>query len=72
MLEEPGKTNLGPKGYPYYALLNALVAMRLENMKSFTQLVERLTYAPYLRYICGFEPFGNVPSVSTFSVSTPG
>jgi len=31
MLEEPGKTNLGPKGYPYYALLNASVAMRLHN-----------------------------------------
>lgn len=66
-LEGPVKNNRGPNGYPLYALLNALIAMRLENMNSFTQLVERLTYDPYLRYVCGFEPFGRVPSVSTFS-----
>jgi len=66
-LKEPEKTNRGPYGYSYHALLNALIAMRLENMNGFTQLVERLTYDPYLRYVCGFEPFGNVPSVSTFS-----
>ncbi len=41
--------------------------MRLENISGFTQLVQRLTYDPYLRYTCGVEPFGKVPSVSTFS-----
>ncbi len=66
-LEKPGKTNRGPYGYPPCAMLRALIAMRLENMNGFTHLVERLTYDPYLRYICGFEPFGEVPSVSTFS-----
>ena len=60
-------SRLGPNGYPYDALLNALVAMRLENMNGFTHLVERLTYDPWLRFVCGFEVFGRVPSVSTFS-----
>jgi len=32
--------------------------MKLENMPTFTKLVERLTYDPYLRYICGFNVFG--------------
>lgn len=61
------KSNKGPHKYPYHALLNALIAMRIENMKGFTHLVYRLTYDPYLRYICGFDPFGKVPSISTFS-----
>lgn len=57
----------GPKPYPPHAMVKALIAMRLENMNGFTQLVERLTYDPYLRYICGFEPFGGVPSIACFS-----
>jgi len=48
-------------------MLNALIAMRLENMNGFTRLVERLTYDPHLRYVCGFDPFGTAPSISTFS-----
>jgi len=60
-------TKVGPKPYPPHAMLNALIAMRVENMSTFTQLVERLTYDPHLRYICGFEPFGNAPSISSFS-----
>jgi len=40
----------GPKPYPPYAMLNALIAMCLENMNSFSQLVERLKYDAYLRY----------------------
>jgi transposase len=57
----------GPKPYPAYAMLNALIAMRLENMTTFTQLVERLSHDPQLRYICSFEPFGTAPSKSCFS-----
>ncbi len=57
----------GPKPYPEYAMLNALIAMRLENMNGFTQLVERLKFDAYLRYVCGFEIFGITPSVATFS-----
>jgi len=48
-------------------MLNALIAMRLENMNGFTQLVERLKYDAYLRYVCGFEVFGITPSIATFS-----
>ncbi len=66
-LNKPDKGNLGPKSYPVYAMLNALIAMRLENMNGFTQLVERLKYDAYLRYVCGFEVFGETPSISTFS-----
>jgi len=57
----------GPKPYPAYAMLNALIAMKLENMPTFTKLVERLTYDPYLRYICGFNVFGTTPSIACFS-----
>jgi len=57
----------GPKPYPPYAMLNALIAMRLENMNSFSQLVERLKYDAYLRYVCGFEVFGKTPSIASFS-----
>jgi len=66
-LNKPGEIKAGPKPYPAYAMLNALIAMRLENMNTFTKLVERLTYDPHLRYICGFEPFGTAPSKSCFS-----
>lgn len=66
-LDKLEQTNRGPKPYPADAMLNALIAMRLENMNGFTQLVERLTYDPHLRYVCGFEPFGTAPSISTFS-----
>ncbi len=58
---------VGPKPYPVYAMLNALIAMRIENISTFTQLVERLSYDPRLRYVCGFEPFGTAPSISSFS-----
>lgn len=61
------KTYRGPYGYPRDAMLRAVIAMRLLNMNGFTHLVERLTYDVYFRYICGFEPFGEVPCVSTFS-----
>jgi len=36
-------------------------------MKTFTELVERLTVDPRFRYDCGFDPFGRVPSIATFS-----
>ncbi|CFX41924.1 Transposase InsH, N-terminal, partial [Syntrophomonas zehnderi OL-4] len=51
-LHQPDGNKRGPKPYPTCAMLNALIAMRLENMNTFTQLVERLTYDPHLRYIC--------------------
>jgi IS5 family transposase len=66
-LNKPGEKKAGPKPYPAHAMLNAVIAMRLENMATFTQLVERLSYDPYLRYVCGFEPFGTAPSNSCFS-----
>jgi hypothetical protein len=36
-------------------------------MNSFSQLVERLKYDAYLRYVCGFEVFGKTPSIASFS-----
>ena len=53
-LDKPGEIRVGPKPYPAYAMLNALIAMRLENMGTFTQLVERLTYDPHLRLCLRF------------------
>jgi len=66
-LTESGVPDRGRMGYHYCALLNALVAMRLENMNGFTHLVYRLTYDPVLRFDCGFELFGRAPCVATFS-----
>ncbi|MDD2586304.1 MAG: transposase [Syntrophomonadaceae bacterium] len=66
-LNKPDEKKVGPKSYPVYAMFNALIAMRLENMNTFTQLVERLTHDPQLMYVCGFEPFGTAPSISCFS-----
>lgn len=57
----------GPNGYSLESKLNALIAMRVYNMDTFTELVERLTQDPVLRYQCGFEVFGKVPSIATFS-----
>ena len=31
------KSKVGPKPYPVYAMLNALIAMRIENISNFTQ-----------------------------------
>jgi len=45
-LDKLEQTNRRPKPYPTDAMLNALIAMRLENMNGFTQLVERLTCDP--------------------------
>jgi transposase len=67
ILNTPDKRKGGPTPYPGAAMLNAMIAMRLTNMTTFTSLVERLTYDPYLRYVCGFEPFGTAPSISCFS-----
>ncbi|MGI6550369.1 MAG: transposase [Syntrophomonadales bacterium] len=52
---------------PLKTKLRALIAMRVYNMASFTELVERLNNDPMLRYNCGFEVFGKVPSVATIS-----
>jgi IS5 family transposase len=57
----------GPNGYSLESKLNALIAMRVYNMDTFTELVERLTQDPVLRYQCGFEVLGKVPSIATFS-----
>lgn len=61
------KQSRGPAGYPVESKLNALIAMRVYHMATFTELVERLTHDPVLRYNCGFDVFGKVPSIATFS-----
>jgi len=61
------KQHRGPTGYSGESKLNALIAMRVYNMATFTELVERLTHDPVLRYNCGFDVFGKVPSIATFS-----
>lgn len=57
----------GPNGYSIESKLSALVAMRVYNISSFTALVERLNQDPVFRFDCGFEIFGKVPSIATFS-----
>jgi Transposase and inactivated derivatives len=57
----------GPSGYPIEAKLQALIAMRVYNIATFTKLVERLNHDPVFRYNCGFDVFGKVPSIATIS-----
>ncbi len=66
-LDEDIDYRRGPNGYSTETKLRALIAMRVYNMASFTELVERLNNDPMLRYNCGFEVFGKVPSVATIS-----
>ena len=66
-LTNQAKCHRGPKGYSVEAKLNALIAMRVYSMGSFTELVERLNNDPVIRYTCGFDVFGQIPSVATIS-----
>jgi len=66
-LSKENEKHQGPNGYRIENKLNSLIAMRVYNMTGFTELVERLNHDPVLRYDCGFDVFGKVPSISTFS-----
>ena len=57
----------GPKGYCVMDLLYAKIAMQIERIPTVKDLVKKLRENPVLRYNCGFEVLGNVPSESTFS-----
>lgn len=57
----------GPKGYYAADLISALIAMQIEKIPTIKALVKRLNENPVLRYNCGFDVIGNVPSESTFS-----
>jgi transposase len=67
VLSKADKQHRGPDGYRVETKLNSLIAMRVYNMSTFTELAERLTHDPVLRYNCGFDVFGKVPSIATFS-----
>ena len=67
VLSKNNEKHRGPTGYLVEHKLKALIAMRVYNMATFTELVERLTHDPVLRYNCGFDVFGKVPSIATFS-----
>ena len=67
LAKEDNDQHKGPNGYSLESKLNSLIAKRVYNMDTFTELVERLTQDPVLRYQCGFEVFGKVPSIATFS-----
>jgi hypothetical protein len=66
-LSKENEQHRGPTGYLVEHKFKALIAMRVYNMATFTELVERLTHDPVLRYNCGFDVFGKVPSIATFS-----
>jgi len=57
----------GPKGYEPVSLIYSLIAMQIEKIHSIKDLVLKLKENPVLRYCCGFDVLGNVPSESTFS-----
>ncbi|MBR0599522.1 transposase [Sinanaerobacter chloroacetimidivorans] len=57
----------GPKGYCVMNLIYALIAMQVERIPTMKDLVQKLNENPVLRYNCGFDILGSVPSESTFS-----
>lgn len=57
----------GPKEYDPIDLVYSSNAMQVEKNQSIRGLVTRLKENPILRYFCGFEVLGKVPSESTFS-----
>jgi|CZCB01.1.fsa_nt_gi transposase len=57
----------GPKGFSYSSLLNALLAMQIEQLPTVKALVKRLKTDPVLRVTCGFDAVGKTPSAATFS-----
>ncbi|MDR5659763.1 transposase, partial [Serpentinicella sp. ANB-PHB4] len=57
----------GPKGYDVAPLLYSLIAMQVEKIQTIKDLVSNLKQNPVLRYCCGFNVLGQVPSESTFS-----
>lgn len=57
----------GPKGYEPTSLIYSLIAMQVEKIQTIKDLVLQLKQNPVLRYACGFDVLGRVPSESTFS-----
>lgn len=57
----------GPKGYKPENMIYSLIAMQVEKINSIKDLVLKLKENPVLRYSCGFDVLGSVPSESTFS-----
>ncbi|MGL4992311.1 MAG: transposase [Sarcina sp.] len=57
----------GPKGYSVRSIISSLIAMQVNKIKTFKDLVLNLKTNPILRYNCGFEILGKVPSTATFS-----
>lgn len=57
----------GPKGHDVLHMLNALLAMQIEQIKTVKALTIRLKYDPVFRVSCGFDHFASTPSESTFS-----
>jgi len=64
---EKSTTTKGPKGYKLSYLIYALIAMQVEKIQTVKDLVLNLKKNPVLRYFCGFEVLGRVPSEATFS-----
>lgn len=58
------KTNetRGPKGYEVTSLIYSLIAMQVEKIQTIKDLVLKLKQNPILRYCCGFDILGQVPS----------
>lgn len=67
VLLKPSFSRGGPKGFDPSPMMYAFLAMHLEKIATVKQLVENLKHNPVLRYSCGFEVLGKVPSESTFS-----
>lgn len=57
----------GPIGHDPVPIIRALIAQQVENIPTRAALVRRLKSDPVLRYTCGFNVIGKIPSEATFS-----
>lgn len=65
LCKRPGER--GPKGYSISSLIAALISAQYAKDTRINKLVERLKVDPVLRWTCGFDILGAVPSESVFS-----
>lgn len=59
-------SKFGPKGYNLHALFRSFIVMKAEKLSLVTELVDFLETNPYIAYLCGFNPFEQLPSYSVF------
>ena len=65
VLDKPGNSKAGRKGYGFSAFVKALVYKHAQQIKSVPELIRDLESRPLISEMCGF-PYGKLPDESRF------